>query len=90
MNTRSKRVLQTGLFSVILLALAGCPGTVQYKTVEVPVRIACLTTEVPKPELLTPCGGDPSDEQCVRRSGKDIERLSSALDQANKLLKACQ
>jgi len=83
-------ILRACLSATLLLPLAGCPATVRYQTVEVPVRIACITTVTEKPALLTPCGSAPLDADCVLRSGTDIARLSSALDQAINLLKACQ
>lgn len=73
----------------ILALLTGCE-TVRYKTVEVPIRIACVATAPAKPARVTPCPDTITDSQCVKRAAIDIERLDSALDQANELLKACQ
>ena len=75
--------------TILALLLTGCE-TVRYKTVEVPVRISCVTSIAAKPARLTPCPESVTDSQCVKRSGIDIERLDSALDQSNELLKACQ
>ena len=69
--------------------LTGCE-TVQYKTVEVPVRIACVTSIQAKPARLTPCSESITDSQCVKRSGVDIERLQSAVDQLTTDLEACR
>ena len=78
--------------AILLLAiwsLAGCE-TVRYKTVEVPVRVACITTAPAKPARVTPCPESITDSQCVKRAAVDIERLDSALDQVSELLRACQ
>ena len=69
--------------------LAGCE-TVQYKTVEVPVRVACITSAPVNPARLTPCPETITDSQCVKRSGVDIERLQSAVDQLMAELEACR
>ena len=75
----------------ILLAsaiwLAGCE-TVQYKTVEVPVRVSCVSSVPPKPAKPVKCVLE--DSECVKQAGRDIERLDSALDQVSELLRACQ
>lgn len=71
------------------ICLAGCE-TVRYRTVEVPVRIACVATVPTKPARVTPCPENITDSQCVKRAAIDIERLDSALDQASELLQACK
>lgn len=69
--------------------LAGCE-TVQYKTVEIPVRVACITSVPAKPMRLTPCAEAITDSQCVKRSAIDLERLQSAVDQLSADLEACR
>ena len=71
------------------LCLTGCE-TVRYKTVEVPVRIACVAAAPVKPARLTPCAETITDSQCVKRSSVDIERLQSAVDQLSADLEACR
>ena len=81
-----------GVFALaapLALTLTACE-TVSYKTVEVPVRVACVATAPAKPARVTPCPESITDSQCVKRAAVDIERLDSALDQVNELLKACQ
>jgi hypothetical protein len=73
-----------------LWLLAGCNTLTRHETVQVPVRVTCVTTIPAKPTRLTPCAPDVTDSQCVKRAVIDIERLESALDQSNELLKACQ
>ncbi len=78
-----------GIIALILLALSGCAAQ-PVRVAEVPVRIACVTSIPAKPIRLTPCPREITDSQCIKRAGVDIERLDSALDQANELLRACQ
>ena len=85
-----KNVATTICLCGISLIAVGCTTTTQYRTVQVPVRVTCVTTIPAKPTRLTPCAPDVTDSQCVKRAVIDIERLDSALDQSNELLKACQ
>ena len=74
---------------LLTICLTGCE-TVRYKTVEVPIRIACVAAAPAKPARLTPCSETITDSQCVKRSGVDIERLQSAVDQLTADLEACR
>jgi hypothetical protein len=85
-----KAQMKTILLASAIWLLAGCTATTQYRTVQVPVRVTCVTTIPAKPTRLTPCAPDVTDSQCVKHAVIDIERLDSALDQSNELLKACQ
>ena len=57
--------------------------------VEVPVRVSCVAIVPQKPSRLTPCPAEITNSQCIKRAAIDIERLDSALDQSNEMLKAC-
>lgn len=78
------------LLAILALTLAGCTQTVQYRTVQVPVRISCVAAVPAKPSRMTPCPKDITDSQCVKRAAIDIERLESAVDQLTQLVAACQ
>lgn len=78
----------TKLIPVCLLALSGCE-LMPTRIVEVPVRVSCVAAVPATPSRLTPCPPEITNSQCVKRSAIDIERLDSALDQSNKMLKAC-
>ncbi len=71
--------------------LVGCATPqIKYRTIEVPIIVKCVDEIPKKPERYTPCPESTNDEQCIKRAGRDIERLDSALDQSINLLKACQ
>lgn len=70
------------------LLLAGCE-LMPTRVVEVPVRVSCVAAVPAKPSRLTPCPPEITNSQCVKRAAIDIERLDSALDQSNEMLKAC-
>ena len=81
--------MKTILLAATIWLLAGCE-TVQYKTVEVPIRVACITSVPEKPSRLTPCPESITDSQCVKRSAIDVERLQSAVDQLTLDLESCK
>lgn len=70
------------------LCLTGC-SYLPKQIVEVPVRVSCVAAVPAKPSRLTPCPPEITNSQCIKRAAIDIERLDSALDQSNELLKAC-
>ena len=82
-------IARTCSILAVFLTLTGCE-TVQYKTVEVPIRVACITSVPAKPSRLTPCLESITDSQCVKRSAIDVERLQSAVDQLTSDLEACR
>ena len=76
------------LIPLCLFALSGCE-LMPTRVVEVPVRISCVAAVPAKPSRLTPCPPEITNSQCIKRAAIDIERLDSALDQSNEMLKAC-
>lgn len=84
----STRLAAIKLIPICLLALTGC-SYLPKQIVEVPVRISCVAAVPAKPSRLTPCPPEITNSQCVKRAAIDIERLDSALDQSNEMLKAC-
>jgi hypothetical protein len=78
----------TRLIFLFVFALAGC-DLMPTRIVEVPVRVSCVAAVPAKPSRLTPCPPEITNSQCVKRAAIDIERLDSALDQSNEMLKAC-
>jgi outer membrane murein-binding lipoprotein Lpp len=72
------------------IGLAGCATVPEVKTVNVPVRVSCVTAVPAKPTRLTPCPKDITNSQCIKRAAVDIERLQSAVDQLTTDLEACR
>lgn len=81
--------MKTAMLIPVLL-LAGCQTMTRYQTVQVPVRVSCVSAVPQKPVKLTPCPTDITDSQCVKRAAIDIERMESAVDQLTEIVKACQ
>ena len=83
-----KRFLSIILLCQIAILSTGC-DLMPTRIVEVPVRVSCVAAVPAKPSRLTPCPPEITNSQCVKRAAIDIERLDSALDQSNEMLKAC-
>ena len=86
MSTRYVHIAAMCTFFAVLST--GC-SYLPKQVVEVPVRVSCVAAVPAKPSRLTPCPPVITNSQCVKRAAIDIERLDSALDQSNELLKAC-